>query len=409
MPDNPHPIVHPADDGDGPPPSSITDLEVNIINGLKDVGGSDWDKLAGEDNPFIEYAFLRGLEDTLCVGPDDTGWIPRHVLVSSAGRLVGALPLYEKHHSYGEYIFDWAWANAAQEAGISYYPKLVSAVPFTPATGRRLLVTPSLRQTEKEIDIVKALLAGVERVKKICSASSVHLLFVTDDEQRMLQSCAYMPRASYQFHWKRAAGWQDFGDYLAALRSSARKQVKRERRLANSHGLEFSTRRGTELSEADWNSLWQFYILTASRKWGHPYLNREFFTYLRSSLSHRVVASFAHRGSEAVAGALMFCKGSHLYGRYWGTHEQLDALHFELCYYQPIEWGLNNGITLFEAGAQGEHKLKRGLLPELTHSAHLVAHPALEHAVARFLPVERAAVDKDISVLREHSPYRGAC
>lgn len=377
-------------------------MRTQVADSLDRVDASAWDRLAGEDDPFIEHAFLHGLEQTGCVGHVDSGWLPRHVLVWEGDLLVGAMPLYKKLDSLGEYIFDWGWAHAASRAGIPYYPKLVSAVPFTPATGSRLLIAPH-RSVEP---IAAALIRGALDLADAESASSLHLLFLPEAELDLAVAHGLMPRASYQFKWRRPDGWTHFGDYLDAMRASARKQVRRERRQAASCGLTLRMVTGEELGEDDWEALYTFYRMTAARKGAIPYLTADFFQTMGARLGHRVVAAFADDGRKAVAAALCFAKGRHLYGRYWGANQALTALHFELCYYQPIEWALTRNATLFEAGAQGSHKLKRGLLPELCHSAHWVRHPGLAEAVAAFLPQEALAVREEIHWQQQHSPFK---
>ena len=378
-------------------------IQLDIISDLRDIDAGDWDALAGEDNPFVEHDFLAALETSGSVGSPDTGWVPRHLLARRDQELLAAMPLYEKYDSYGEYIFDWGWARAAEMAGIPYYPKLVSAIPFTPATGPRLLLHPGL---ESPTQAIAALVDGFEELGNTIDASSGHVLFCSEQDQHSLCAERFLERSSYQFHWRNDSGWQNFDDYLGALRSSTRKQVRRERRMARSHGLTLSTRRGEELSSTEWSALWDFYQNTTSRKYAIAYLTREFFDMLAGPLSHRVLSTWAHRGSQPIAAALLFWKGRHLYGRYWGSHERLDGLHFELCYYRPIEWCLGHGITRFEAGAQGQHKLKRGFTPSLCRSAHWIRHPELARAVARFLPQEDLDVRHEMEILSAHTPFK---
>lgn len=382
-------------------------LHVEVLDHLGEVSPAAWDALAGDDNPFVEHGFLRGLEVSGCVGPPSTGWVPRHLVVKRGDLCLGAMPLYEKHDSYGEYIFDWGWARAAHAAGIPYYPKLVSAVPFTPATGPRLLLHPQLKGDEEgRREVLEALIGRLQSLARDLRASSAHVLFLPEHQVSELALCHFMPRASYQFHWENHGGWSSFDAYLEQMRSRQRKQIRKERREAAAHGLTLSVKRGPELSERDWAALWEFYRITTSHKWGSAYLTREFFAYVRHHLVHRVVCAFAHQGEEPLAGTLMFYKGDQLFGRYWGAKVPLRNMHFELCYYLPIEWCIQNGIRRFEAGAQGEHKLKRGLLPNRCHSAHWIQHPGLAEAVAEFLPREELAVEYEMSVLDSHGPFR---
>ena len=366
----------------------------------------EWDSIVSDDDPFLEHAFLAALEDSQSVSAD-AGCVPRLVLARDCGRLVGAVPLYLKIHSYGEFIFDWAWADAAERAGIEYYPKLVAAVPFTPATGRRLLVAPS----EDVAAITAALLRGVRAIADTERVSSVHFLFCTDPECQVLvsdRSARYAPRLSMQFHWENRPDkpFENFDEYLTTFRSRNRKQVHKERAAAASHGLTFRTATGDELDAEDWASLQRFYATNVARHRGIEYLQPAFFEIIREKLGHRVVATLAYRGKKAVAGTINFEKGRHLYGRYWGCLEEYEMLHFELCYYRLIERAIERRYTRFEAGAQGEHKLKRGLLPTLTHSAHWIRHPRLADAIGEFVIAEAAEVKQRVALYAAHSPFK---
>ncbi len=366
----------------------------------------EWDTLVGDDDPFLEHAFLSALEVSESVGAA-AGCVPRLVLVRDAGRLVGAVPLYLKVHSYGEFIFDWAWANAAERAGIRYYPKLVAAVPFTPATGRRLMVAPDADGPL----ITTALLRGVRAIADSERVSSVHFLFCTERESQVLasdRSTGYAPRLSMQFHWenRRERPYESFDDYLSTFRSRNRKQVRKERVAAAGHGLTFRTATGAELDADDWAALQRFYATNVARHGGIEYLQPAFFEIIRETLGHRLVATLAYRGARAVAGTINFEKGAHLYGRYWGCLEEYEMLHFELCYYRLIERAIERRYTRFEAGAQGEHKLKRGLLPTLTHSAHWIRHPRLSEAIGNFIAAEADEIKQRTALYATHSPFR---
>jgi predicted N-acyltransferase len=376
-------------------------MEIEIVSSLAAVRPEEWDRLGGPDDPFVEHAFLQAMETSGSVGPK-TGWTPQHILVRDRGRLVGAAPLYVKSHSYGEYIFDWGWANAAREAGLRYYPKVLSAVPFTPATGRRLLVEAQATSGP----VVDALLRGMASVGDSIGSSSSHLLFITEAEYAGLQDSApdVIPRLSYQFHWENR-GYRDFEDYLGAFRSAARKQVRKERRVAAELGLEIRTLRGAEFTDAEWGVLYPLYEDTVRKKGSHAYLTPRFFDEIRKTFAHRTVASFAFRGTEPVAVALAFAKGEQLFGRYWGAAEEFQALHFELCYYQLIDFAIANKLRRVEAGAQGEHKLKRGFMPSPTYSAHWVRHPALADAIRDFTTREAKAVRREMEYLSEHGPF----
>ena len=377
-------------------------VRTRTIHSLSDVDAAAWNGLVPGDDPFLEHAFLLGLEETGCVGPPDTGWNPRHLLAEVDGRLVGAMPLYKKTDSYGEYIFDWSWAHTAQRAGVPYYPKLVSAVPFTPVTGRRLLIG----EGGDEEAIVDALVAALRSLADEEQVWSVHVLFCTEGERAALERRGMLARTTHQFHWRRDPAWETFHDYLGAMRSKARKQIRRERRLAGSHGLDLSMARGDELGDEDWEAMWGFYRSTVGRKHAIPYLNRGFFDRLRKEMGPRVVMALAREDGEIVAGSLFFARGERLLGRYWGASKRFDHVHFELCYYLPIAYCLEHGLRVFEAGAQGPHKLSRGFLPTPTYSASLFRLPDLQRAVGAYLDEERVEAEREMEWLARHSPFR---
>jgi len=324
------------------------------------------------------------------------------VLVRQKDQLVGAVPLYLKNHSYGEYIFDWSWANAAEQAGLSYYPKLVSAIPFTPATGRRFLTTEPVLDE----DIFQALVAGVHEMANRTQSSSVHVLFCTREEQSALEQAGFLPRLTYQFHWTNSAGWSTFDEYVSSFRASSRRKVRKERREACAEGMQIRVLRGGELTNDQIDAMYRFYSVTAQRKWGQPYLSHAFFRELNLSLRDHAVVAMAWLGETPVAGALAFQRGKHLYGRHWGCLDQHDKLHFELCYYRLIECCLDHGWSRFEAGAQGQHKVKRGLLPSETYSAHWIRHPGLANAVAAYLPDEAENTRAEMEHFQRRSPFR---
>ena len=384
--------------------SGVIDLQ--IINTIGDVSPDAWNALAGEDDPFLEHAFLSTLEQSGSVGAH-AGCVPRLVVVRDGARLLGAVPLYLKTNSYGEFIFDWSWANASHRAGLRYYPKLVAAIPFTPATGHRLLLAPG-QDPAKEDEVTAELLRGVRVAAEDEEASSVHVLFCTEPERNVLGARGFHPRLSMQFHWRNRPDrpFADFDDYLTAFRSRNRKQVRKERAAAAAHGLTFRTATGAELDDRGWRALYQFYAANVARHHGLEYLTPDFFELARRTLAHRLVATLAYRGTTPVAGTINFEKGRHLYGRYWGCLEEYEMLHFELCYYQLIERAIARGCTLFEAGAQGEHKLKRGLVPAFTYSAHWIRHPHLSQAVAEYIKAEQIAVSEQANLYEQHSPFR---
>jgi predicted N-acyltransferase len=379
-------------------------IDIQVVTEIADVAAAEWDALAGDDDPFLEHAFLSTLEASGSVGAR-AGIVPRLVLARESGKLVGAVPLYRKTNSNGEFIFDWGWADAAQRAGLAYYPKLAAQIPFTPATGRRLLVAPDAPAPD---DVVDALTRAVHDVAEEERVSSVHVLFCTEPEKQALAARDYLPRLSLQFHWHNRAGrpFESFDDYLSTFRSRNRKEVRKERERAAAHGLSFRVATGAELDARDWEALHRFYVGNVRRHHGTAYLRPAFFELARTTLAHRLVASLAYRGAEPVAGTINFEKGRHLYGRYWGCDERHEMLHFELCYYQLIDRAIARGYTLFEAGAQGEHKLKRGLAPAFTHSAHWIRHPGLRGAIASFVEREAGAVEEGLREYAAHTPFR---
>jgi hypothetical protein len=368
------------------------------------VGDAEWNRLAGDDDPFVEHAFLAALETSGSVGRR-AGNLPRFVLVrDGSGRLIGAVPLYLKNNSYGEFIFDWAWASAAHRAGISYYPKLVAAIPFTPATGRRLLIAPEA----DPVEVTEQLIEGIRATADAERASSIHVLFCTEAETEALARHGLRPRLSLQFHWHNRPDqpYRDFEDYLGSFKSRHRKQVRRERQIAASHGLTFKTLTGTEMGDVDWQAIRDFYTANASKHGGIEYLTPAFFDAIRATYAHRVVSTLAYRDDIPVAGTFNFEKGRHIYGRYWGCVAEYPMLHFELCYHRLIERAIARGCTRFEAGAQGEHKLKRGLMPAFTHSNHWLRHPGLAASVSEFLVAEAEAVREQAAALATESPFR---
>ena len=379
-----------------------TTLKVSFPEGVAAIEASAWDALVSADDPFAEHGFLAALERSGSVGRG-TGWLPRFVLVEDDKGPVGAAPTYLKRHSYGEFVFDWAWAAGAQRAGLRYYPKLVVAIPFTPVTGHRLLVRP-----DADAHIVRtALVEGLARVADETGASSVHVLFCPAEEARFLENAGYTPRLGMQFHWENRAPapYRDFEDFVGAFRSRNRKQVRRERAIAAGHGLRLETKDGPDLSDAEWEALQGFYLANADKHGSECYLTPAFFQEIRANFAHRVVASVAYKGEVLVAGTLNFERGRHLYGRYWGCSQEWDMLHFELCYYQLIERAVRRGHARFEAGAQGEHKLKRGLDAAPTHSAHLIRHSGLGAAIAQFCAAEAEAMAEQIRQYQSLSPY----
>jgi predicted N-acyltransferase len=380
-------------------------LRVEVRPSIFDVGEGAWDALlaadgGGGDNPFVTHAFLAALERSGSVG-GRSGWTPRYLLVWSGASLVAAAPGWLKAHSQGEYIFDWSWADAAWRAGLPYYPKLVLAVPFTPATGPRLLLDPAWPREA----LVRALDAGVRAVVADDGALSAHGLFLEGEDEASLVAAGYLPRRSMQYHWLADPAWRSGEDWLAALTQKRRKEVRRERAQARAHGLDIKVEPGDALSASDVEACWRCYRATVDAHGATPYLTRAWFDLLRTDLASLVRVATARESGEIVAMALAFQRGRHLYGRYWGALRPLRAMHFELCYYQLIDHALATGVTRLEAGAQGEHKIARGFLPAITRSVHRLEHPGLHAAVAQFLVREAERVEEVVELLDDRSPY----
>jgi predicted N-acyltransferase len=368
---------------------------------IAEIGREAWDACvaasADPHNPFISFDFLEACEAAGCA-VERTGWGPRHLTVEdAAGRIVGVMPLYLKAHSQGEYVFDHGWAQAYERAGGRYYPKLQSAAPFTPVTGPRLISgDPEAR---------RMLLGGALALCGQTHASSLHVTFPTEAEWREVGEAGLLLRQDQQFWWENA-GYGSFDDFLAALSSSRRKSIRRERRDAQA-GLEIVAVTGSDLTEAHWDAFFAFYMDTGSRKWGQPYLNRTFFSLIGERMADQIVLMLARRDGEWIAGALNFQGGGVLYGRQWGALEHIPFLHFELCYYQAVDWAIAHGLKRVEAGAQGEHKIFRGYLPSPVYSAHFIADPRLREPVAHYLDQERASVLAEMEALEaELSPFR---
>ncbi len=352
-------------------------------------------------NPFLSHRFLSALEASKSVG-GRTGWQPQHLLVRIAdGTLLAAAPCYLKSHSRGEYVFDAGWAEAFARAGGSYYPKLQVAVPFTPAPGRRLLVRPGPQAEEAR----RALAAGLLELCRLDDASGVHVTFATEPEFRFLGERGFLQRNDQQFHWENA-GYATFEDFLAALAARKRKTIRRERQDALANGVSVHWLTGSDLTEAIWDAFFAFYMETGSRKWGRPYLTRQFFSLVGETMRDRILLVMARRSGRWIAGAINFIGSHSLFGRHWGAIEHHPFLHFELCYYQAIDYAIAHKLPRVEAGAQGEHKIARGYMPTTTYSAHYIANPALRRAVADYLVRERAYVAAVGTELAAAGPYR---
>jgi predicted N-acyltransferase len=394
------------------PLMTVARYKARFVPSLEQIDAAAWDALAnppglseeeaeGERyNPFLSSAFLLALERSKSVGAR-TGWTPLYTLLDDpAGRLVAAAPSYVKMHSMGEYVFDFGWAQAYEAAGGRYYPKIQVAVPFTPATGRRLLVAPDAPEGARE-----SLIAALRALRQAAEASSIHVTFGTEADTLALEAAGFAPRAGEQFHFFNE-NYRDFDDFLAALSSRKRKTIRRERREALGEDLEIDLLTGPAIEPRHWDSFFAFYTDTGARKWGRPYLTRDFFDRIGATMADRVLLVMARRGAEYIAGAINFLGDDAIYGRNWGALEERPFLHFEVCYYQAIEYAIRHGYKRVEAGAQGEHKLARGYRPVATRSAHDFADPGLRAAVLQFLSRERVAVDEAIADDAAGLPFR---
>ncbi|MGB0906451.1 MAG: GNAT family N-acetyltransferase [Maricaulaceae bacterium] len=374
-----------------------TEYTAKILGSISDVSEADWDvNLPAAHHPFLTWKFLRALEQSgsACA---ETGWTPCHIwLTDQDGIPKGAAPLYGKTHSQGEYVFDHGWADALHRAGGEYYPKLQCSIPFTPATGPRLLA--------KTDEAKAALLSAIEQFCEGNTLSGAHLTFLQEDDRAASEKEGWLLREDRQFHFINRS-YETFDDFLAALSSRKRKNIRKERQAAN-EGISIRRLSGDDLKSEHWDFFFQCYLETSTRKWGRPYLNRQFFDILQNTMREDILLVMAYEGAQPIAAALNFIGSEALYGRNWGSLVYKPFLHFELCYYQAIEAGIERGLPRVEAGAQGEHKLARGYEPVATHSAHYLSHPGLRDAVERYLTQERRAVDHEINILAQHTPFK---
>ncbi|MFM8548990.1 MAG: GNAT family N-acetyltransferase [Betaproteobacteria bacterium] len=374
-----------------------SDYLTRVCRSMGEIDAAEWEALrAGDDQPFLSHAWLSLLEQTGCVAAD-TGWQPFHLTMRRAGRLVAATPLYVKGHSYGEYVFDWAWADAYRRHGLEYFPKLLSAIPFTPVPGARLLATDD----EARSALARALIALARQSKM----SSLHVLFPGSEEASLLEQAGAMLRRGVQFHW-RNEGWRDFDAFLSSLEQPKRKKIRAERRKVAEAGVSFRRLDGHEISEADWVFFGHCYATTYAEHHSTPYLSQEFFLRLGATMPDSVLMVLALRDNRPIAASLLMRDRKRLYGRYWGAVETVPCLHFETCYYQAIEAAIERGIEVIEGGAQGEHKMARGFLPVQTVSAHWLAEPAFSDAVQRFLEREGDAMGGYLNELGERTPFK---
>ncbi|MCT4554482.1 MAG: GNAT family N-acetyltransferase [Pelagimonas sp.] len=388
-------------------PAQDSEISITVQTSLTQIPAEVWDGCACPEamdggrplDPFTTHRFLLALEESGSVGPG-TGWDPRYLMAEQDGQVIAVAPLYGKHHSQGEYIFDHNWANALERAGQPYYPKLQIAVPFTPATGRRFLTRPGFETVG-----MSALIQGAVQLAANNDLSSLHITFCTEAEAIAGEEMGLMRRYSQQFHWVND-GYADFDAFLTTLSSRKRKTLRKERARAQEFGGEIVTLTGDQISPQDWDAFWQFYQDTGARKWGTPYLTRAFFDIAQDRLRDDIALVMCRRDGMAIAGALNFIGRDTLFGRYWGCVEDHPCLHFEACYYRAIDFAIAQGMARVEAGAQGDHKLARGYLPVPTHSLHWVAEPGFADAIRHYLKAERAAVEEDIDILTAYGPFR---
>ncbi|MHC2297739.1 GNAT family N-acetyltransferase [Rhizobium mongolense] len=384
------------------------ELSIRVERSFTAISPESWSRLSGTSkegkalayNPFLSHAFLSALEESGSATAQ-TGWLGHHLLLEDRGELIGALPGYLKSHSQGEYVFDHGWADAFERAGGRYYPKLQCSIPFTPATGPRLLVAEGLERRP----IQNAVAEGLKEVVRRLGVSSAHVTFVPEDEIGVFETDGYLHRTDQQFHFINE-GYANHEEFVETLASRKRKALRKERRTALENGISIDWLTGSDLTERIWDQFFAFYMDTGGRKWGRPYLTRKFYSLIGERMPEDVLLVMAKRNGRYIAGAINFIGGDTLYGRHWGCVEDHPFLHFEVCYHQAIDFALAKGLKRVEAGAQGEHKLARGYLPVTTHSAHYVAHAGLRRAIADYLEREREDVEHMNEILAEHSPFR---
>ncbi len=379
-------------------------VEISTHPSINEINSEVWNSLANPPgksyNPFVDHHFLAALEESECVTAD-TGWQPMHIQLKQNGATLGLVPTYLKGNSQGEFVFDAAWASAWYQAGGQYYPKMQISVPFTPVTGPRLLAG----NHPHSVDVERQLLDAISQLCHNLALSSSHITFLSQKQWQLASEKTYLQRMDTQFHWKNF-GYGSYEDFLAHLSSKRRKTIRRERREIRHAGLEIEWLSGKDLQEHHWDAFFEFYVRTSERKWGHPYLNRLFFSLVSQSMSERIVLMLCKRGNEYIAGALHFLGGDTIFGRNWGCSEHHRFLHFEMCYYQAIEYAISHCLSAAEGGAQGIHKLPRGYTAEQTYSVHYIVDPEFRNAVAQFLSEEKTYVKRDQEILELHSPLK---
>tara|TARA_B100000676_G_C18088411_1_gene857183 strand:- start:4777 stop:5958 length:1182 start_codon:yes stop_codon:yes gene_type:complete len=386
-------------------PDGSDTASIKVVSRISKLDPAEWDECAGSNlpdgNPSICYAFLHALEESQSVRAE-TGWQPQHLVVEDAsGKLIGAVPMYLKSHSMGEYVFDYGWANAYERAGGQYYPKLQASIPFTPVTGPRLLVRPNIGSHTTKAALVTAMIEWTTRN----DLSSLHVTFPSKTDSDYLEEADFMIRHAHQYHWHNRS-YKNFDDFLASLNSRKRKMIRKERRKVTEANIKIKCLSGDKLTSAAWDAFYQFYTDTYDRKWGYPYLTRQFFEIVSHSMPEQIVLIMAYTEDIPIAGALNLKGGNSLFGRNWGCVADYKFLHFETCYYSAIEYAINHGLARVEAGTQGSHKLQRGYEPVQTRSAHWIPNPSFRQAVAQFLEQERAEESREMVYLENETPYR---
>lgn len=371
-----------------------------IHHSITEIDKNQYNRIADRENPFLEYEFLEAMELSGCVGKG-TSWIPEHIVLSDNRKIIGALTFYVRFDSYGEYIFDWEWAQAFENAGLQYFPKAVVAIPFTPANGMRILVDPDYPFEEIALVMVNCLIGFCKKER----ISSIHFLFLTEKEQRFLEKLGFLTRKTHQYHWKNR-GYNSFDDFLNDMRSNRKKQIRKERRQLRELGLNVSIVERGDIKRQHIDAIWEFYSDTTSRKWGRPYLNRQFFNLMFENFRHRLVLVLAQDGEGAVGGTFNVVKNNRLFGRYWGSVRDYKNLHFECCYYKLIDYSIANKIETFEAGAQGEHKFLRGFVTVPTYSSHFIINREASEAIKKYLSNERYYMTKLIDDYNRVSPLK---
>jgi len=374
---------------------------VTLCNSINEISAAEWDICVGTEYPFLSHAFMSALEDSGSVSPR-MGWLPQHLVYrDSSEKLIGAAPLYLKGHSYGEYVFDWGWADAFEKAGQKYFPKLLSAVPFTPVTCPKLLVHPGEDQSEVRSILASGLVSALQQL----NVSSLHINFSSLDEWEFLGKAKFLKRQGIQYHWNNN-GYSSFDDFLNSLTSRKRKAIRKERKAANESGVNIRFLTGAQIEKRHWDAFFKFYVDTSDRKWGSAYLNREFFTLLGERMADKVLLIIAEYETTLVGGALNFIGKDTLFGRNWGCLADFKFLHFEACYYRAIDFAIENGLSRVEAGAQGEHKIQRGYIPTLTYSNHYIDDLGFRDAVAQFLHRESSYIVEQKANLDQTTPFR---